>query len=67
MEPGLFYGTWLVAAKEQATSLVSIDLQNRIYFGARALSTAATLGATGFALFIWRRRWLPLFRLRGAP
>ncbi len=66
VEPGLFYGTWLVAADEHAVSLVPIELQNRIYSGARALSATGTLAATAFALFIWRKRWLKAFRRQNA-
>jgi hypothetical protein len=58
MEPGLFHGTWLVAANELDTPLVPIELQNRIYSGARVLSTGATLAATLVALFSWRKRLL---------
>lgn len=64
VEPGLFHGTWLVAANEGAVPLVTIELQNRIYSGARAFSTLATVALAAFSLFVWRRRWWPIFGRR---
>jgi hypothetical protein len=66
VEPGLFYGTWLVAADDHFAPLVPIELQNQIYRGARALSAGGTLAATALALFIWRKSWLRLFRRQSA-
>jgi hypothetical protein len=59
-EPGSFYGTWLVAANEQTTPLVLVEMQNRIYSGARALSLGATFAMIMVALFSWRKHLLKL-------
>ena len=64
VEPGWFYGTWLVAANEQSTPLVTTDLQNRIYRGARAINVGAVVLSTAIALFLWRAHWLRYLRRR---
>ena len=64
VEPGWFYGTWLVAANDQSTPLVTTELQNRIYRGARAINVGAILLFTAIALFLWRTHWLRYLRRR---
>ena len=61
MEPGWFYGTWLVAAEEHGTPLVTVEQQNRIYSAAKVINTAFTLVACAVVLWAWRRRWWPIF------
>lgn len=67
MEPAWFYGTWVVAADDGSTPVVPISAQNRIYSGARALSSGITLALAAFALFLWRKQFRRHFGRRSAP
>jgi hypothetical protein len=62
VQPGMFYGTWLVAANERGRPVVRIEQQHPIYARHRAINASFALLATLIALFLWRTRWSAFFR-----